>query len=373
MVVESSAGGTGRHVLDLCQGLVDRGCGLHLVYSPGRVDRTFLDRLTAMPDLPRTPLMMRTCIHPSDAAAVGAVRRCLREFGPFDVVHGHSSKGGAVARLARIGTGVNAFYTLHGFIPMDPGLALWKRLFYLSIEIALGLGTRRIIAVSPEEARAAVRLGLGRARVTLIPNGIAPLDLTARPAARRSIGVADDAFVIGFVGRLVDQKAPDVLIRAFARVVEIVPRAKLAMVGSGPLEPALRRLAAELRIEDHVRWLGERDSAGMLAGFDVFALPSRKEGLPYVVLEAMSAGLPVVATLSAGVEILVRSDCNGQVVPTDDHARLAAALVALADDPHRLTAYGRASREQAAHFTIDAMVDNTIQAYAGVLRERIWA
>jgi glycosyltransferase involved in cell wall biosynthesis len=84
----------------------------------------------------------------------------------------------------------------------------------------------------------------------------------------------------------------------------------------------------------------------------------------------MSAGLPVVATLSAGVEILVRSNCNGQVVPTDDHASLAAALVSLADDPHRLIAYGRASRERAADFTIDAMVDKTIQAYVGVLRAR---
>jgi glycosyltransferase involved in cell wall biosynthesis len=87
----------------------------------------------------------------------------------------------------------------------------------------------------------------------------------------------------------------------------------------------------------------------------------------------MSAGLPVVATSSAGVEILVRSDRNGQVVPTDDHARLAAALVTLADDPDRLIAYGKASRERAAHFTIDAMVDNTIQAYVGVLRARTGA
>jgi glycosyltransferase involved in cell wall biosynthesis len=253
---------------------------------------------------------------------------------------------------------------------MDPSLALWKRLVYLSIEIALSLGTQRVVAVSPEEARAAVRLGLGRDRVALIPNGIAPLDLTSRPAARRCIGVSEDAFVVGFVGRLVDQKAPEVLVRAFARVVGLIPRAKLAMVGSGPLEPALRRLAAELRIKDHVRWLGERDSAGVLAGLDVFVLPSRKEGLPYVVLEAMSAGLPVVATISAGVEILVRSSCNGQVVPTDDHARLAAALVWLADDPHRLIACGCASRERAAHFTIDGMVDNTIQAYLGVLRAR---
>src|SRR5690349_12618706 len=91
MVVESAAGGTGRHVLDLSEGLIVRGCDVHLVYSTGRVDRFFLDRLAEIPGLRRTALRMRTGIHPSDLGAALAVRRYLREHGPFDAVHGHSS------------------------------------------------------------------------------------------------------------------------------------------------------------------------------------------------------------------------------------------------------------------------------------------
>jgi glycosyltransferase involved in cell wall biosynthesis len=364
MVIESSAGGTGRHVLDLCDGLIARGCEVHLVYSTGRIDAMFIERLSGLPRLRRTALRMRTGIHPSDFAAARAVRRYLREHGPFDAIHGHSSKGGAIARLAALGTGVPAFYTLHGLIMMDPGLAAWKRAFYLSVELGLSLRTTRIIAVSPEEQRAAVRLGLGRSRVALVPNGIGPAQLVPREQARRAIGAPDDAVVIGFVGRLVEQKAPEVLVRGFAAALPLAPLARLAIVGSGPLEGSLRDLATSLGVAERIHWLGERDARGVLAGFDAFALSSRKEGLPYVVLEAMAAGLPVVATVSAGVEILVEPGVSGEVVPRDDAAAFGDALAAVASDADRRERYGRAALERASRFTIDAMVDGTLAAYA---------
>lgn len=367
MVVESSAGGTGRHVLDLSAGLAGRGCDVHLIYSTGRADRFFLDRLAGLGTVRATALPMRTSIHPGDLAVTLAVRRYLRRHGPFDAVHGHSSKGGAVARLAALGTGVPAFYTLHGFIIMDPGLARLKRLAYLAIECALSRLTARVIAVSPEEGRAASRLGLGRSRVVVVPNGIGPVALTPRAEARAALGVSAGETVIGFVGRLVAQKAPEVLLRAFAATARVAPGARLAVVGSGPLGPRLRGLAEELGVGCRVLWLGERDARGVLAAFDVFALSSRKEGLPYVVLEAMSAGLPIVATATAGVEILVETGVNGTVVAADDAPAFAAALVELATDPARRARFGLASRERAARFSIDAMVDRTLSAYRGDL------
>src|SRR3954453_530878 len=94
-----------------------------------------------------------------------------------------------------------------------------------------------------------------------------------------------------------------------------------------------RDLAPSLRVAVGVHWLGERDARGVLAGFDLFALSSRKEGLPYVVLEAMAAGLPVVATASAGVEILVEPGVNGEVVAKDDADAFGKALAKLATDP----------------------------------------
>lgn len=371
LVVESAAGGTGRHVLDLADGLARRGCDVHLIHSTRRLDAMFAGRLAELPAVRAVALPMRTAPHPADLGAVLAIRRHLRTFGPFDAVHGHSSKGGALARLAAVGTGVPAYYTLHGLIMMDPMLARWKRLVYLGVERALAHRTRRIIAVSPEEARAAAGVGLGGHRIALVPNGVGPADVAPRADARRAIGaagggtVAADDVVVGFVGRLVEQKAPDVLLRAFAAAAAAAPRVRLAMVGDGPLGPGLRALADDLNIAGRVAWLGERDAREVMGGFDLFALASRKEGLPYVVLEAMAAGLPVVATASAGVEILIDPGVNGMVVRRDDAAGFGAALAGLALDPGRRAAFGRASADLASRFTIDAMVDRTLAAYRG--------
>jgi glycosyltransferase involved in cell wall biosynthesis len=365
MVVESCGGGTGRHVADLSRGLVARGWEVHLLLSLGRVDDLFLDRLAGLDGVHCKFLPMRRGPHPSDLAVVRKARRYLRAEGPFDVVHGHSSKGGAIARLTAVGTGIPCFYTLHGFGADDPTMPRPKRLFYLTVELGLSVLTRRIIAVSPEERRGAVRLGLGKSRVILIPNGVGASDLAPRDAARRALGVGDRDLVVGFVGRLVPQKAPDLLVRAMARVAANVPHARLAIVGSGPLGQGLPRIAAELGITGRVLWLGERDARQLTAGFDVFAMPSRKEGLPYVALEAMSAGLPIVGTDTAGLECLVTPGVNGALVPCGDFEALGAALTEILLDPAKRRRYGAASLERVREFSVDAMVDRIVAAYAG--------
>lgn len=363
LIVESSAGGTGRHVLDLAEGLAARGFDIHLLYSTLRADPKFLERIRRLKGITHSKVDMKTGIHSSDIAAVMTVRRYLKDHGPFDVIHGHSSKGGAVARMASFGTGVPAYYTLHGFIGLDPSFSRLKRMFYLWAERVLSRLTARIIAVSPEEARASVTHGLGQNRVVVVPNGIPPLPLASRAEARAAIGVSEATPVIGFVGRLVSQKAPQVLIQAFAEAMSEIPEARLAMIGSGPLEPALRETAERLKINGRVIWLGERDVSELLPGFDLFALPSMKEGLPYVALEAMAAGLPIVATSTSGVEILVEPGINGFVIPPGDTKAMAAALTRLVSDPRLRTRFGRASHARALLFTIDMMVTRTIETY----------
>jgi glycosyltransferase involved in cell wall biosynthesis len=323
----------------------------------------FLDRRNAMEGVTFIEVPCRKGIHPSDYSATRALRRYIRQHGPFQIIHGHSSKGGALARLAALGSASAAFYTLHGLIMMDPDLARWKRMFYLGIELGLSLRTSGIIAVSPEEARAAVRLGLGSTRVVMIPNGVGDVDLKPRAAVREALGATDEELLIGFVGRLVEQKALHVLIEALALASTELPQARLVIVGDGPLRALLEDVARRRGVGDRVVWLGERDAREILAGLDVFALSSRKEGLPYVVLEAMSAGLPVVATDSAGVEILVEPGRNGAVVPRDDAAAFARALIDVARDPLRRGQMGAESRRRVREFSIEAMVERTLEAY----------
>ncbi len=365
MVVESCGGGVGRHVFDLTEGLIERHWEVHLVYSPGRAEPSFRRRLESITGLVHAACPMRRCPHPSDVTALRFLRRYLRDRGPFAIVHGHSSKAGALARLAAVGVGAGVVYTPHALVTMDPGLPRAKRLVYRAAERAMAPLADRIIAVSPAERRHALSLGLGADRVIAIPNGLTRSEAPPRPVVRRWLGLGDDEPVIGFVGRLVPQKAPDVLLRALALAAEAVPGCRLAMVGSGPLEDHLRDLAGRLGVADRMLWLGDREGRPLLAAFDVFALPSRYEGLPYVALEALAAGLPIVATAESGVGLVVRDGRNGRIVPRDRPDRLAAALIEyLADDDLRRRA-GDFALRRAMRFTAVRMVDRTLAAYAG--------
>jgi RraA family protein len=374
LIAEACGGGAGRHVLDLSEGLVDRGCEVHLIHSPHRADAFFRERLSRAGALRHACCPLRRNIHSSDLTALRSIRRYARDFGPFDIIHGHSAKGGALARLAAIGSGTPVLYTPHGFILMDPSLPWRERLLYHAVEWALSKLTDRIIAVSPEERRFAIRRGLGRSRVVLIPNGIDPIAFPPRAVVRRSLGLSEDSVVTGFIGRLVDQKAPDVLLRAFAMAARRVARSRLVIVGSGPLDRSLRHLADGLGIGESILWLGECDGKAVLPAFDLFAIASRKEGLPYVVLEALAAGLPILATASAGVELLVRHGGNGWIVSPDRPDVFGDALGDLLGDLRRLARYGRASRDMASRFTTEEMVDRTIAAYECCLQESgVWA
>jgi glycosyltransferase involved in cell wall biosynthesis len=370
LIVESSACGTGRHVLDLADGLIQRGHTVYLVHSTIRCDQLFEKRLAGIKGIKCLALPMHTPPHPSDYGIVRAIRKLEPGHGSFDIVHGHSSKGGALARLAALGTGAKTFYTPHGLISLDTHLRWWKQAFYVSVERILSWFTDGIIAVAPEEGRAAAAIGLNPRKLTTIPNGLEPLELAPRAAARHAIGVSDKEVVIGFVGRLVEQKAPDVLLKSFALASRSAPNARLAIVGDGRLSSSLKAISRDMRVQDKIIWLGERDAREILAGFDLFALASRKEGLPYVVLEAMAAGLPLVATASAGIEILVAPEVNGLVVPTDDVDAFAAALTRLLENPELMARFAAASRSAVARFSIDAMIDNTLGYYRSKLSAR---
>ena len=186
-----------------------------------------------------------------------------------------------------------------------------------------------------------VRAGWPADRAHYLPN-FAP-DMKAPPLARQSLGTPAEAPLLLALGRLHENKAFDVLLAALAQV----PRAHLWLAGEGPLRAALEAQARRLGIAERVRFLGWReDTAALLAAADMLVCPSRHEPLGNVVIEAWSAGLPVVAAASAGPAALIREGETGLLVPVEDAAALAAAIGRLAGDPalkKRLSAAGRAA------------------------------
>lgn len=192
----------------------------------------------------------------------------------------------------------------------------------------------------------ASRYGMERERLHVIFNGVDEEFWGAGAEARRARTVIS-------VGRLDPVKGHDVLVRAFAQLLGLVPDARLVIAGDGGFRPALVRLAADLGVEPFVEFTGELDPAGVrdrLADAGVFVLPSRSEGLPLALIEAMAAGLPVVATAVGGVpEVLTPG--TGLLVQPEDPARLATTLAHVLLDGEAAAELGRQARVRARAFS----------------------
>ena len=332
-VLEAFETGCARHLLDR----VERAEVDHVVVVPprrvgGHTDPRAVQRLRAAGAAVHLVEMRRSPSSSTNVTAVRAVGRLVSTSGA-DVVHGHSSIGGVVARLAAFATGRRAVYTPNGLAPGS---------LAQGVERLLGRITAVVVAVSPSEQAEVLRRRLVPPnRVAVIPNGIDPA-VPPRPARslRDIVGVPDGAPLVGSVGRLVDQKAPLDLVRSWAEVSVRVPRARFVLVGDGPLAGAVDALATSVGLDGrYTRLPVLADADAHLADLTVFTLASRFEGSPYVVLEAMRAGVPVVATRVTGTRDLLGGGA-GILVPAGDAKVLADATVAALREPPA-TAVGR--------------------------------
>jgi glycosyltransferase involved in cell wall biosynthesis len=370
LVLETSGGGSGRHVIDLARGLSDRGHEVHVVYSGTRIEQRFANEIRAAARLQHTRINMRRAPHPSDLLAIKRLRAYLARCGPFDIVHGHGSKGGAVARIAAIGCHAIRVYTPHGLRSrtLDPSLNPLLRPTYAVIERLLCRLTDGIILVSEEERDHAVVCGLSSHKLFVVQNGIEPMNLPKRSMVRRDLGLDENTVCIGFVGRLVPLKAPQRLVVAFARLASRFPHLRLVIVGDGPLAPKLHQLAGRLGLNRYVSWLDNAHGSQIMPAFDIFVMPSLCEAFPYVLIEAAYAGLPIVATPVGGTSAIIQNAANGFLInDTEDLAQTVARLV---EDPSLCRRMGETSRRIARTYTVQNMVEKTCAVYEELLSRR---
>lgn len=275
-----------------------------------------------------------------------------------DVVHTHNPLpliyGAPAARLI----GAAAIHTKHGRNPGGRGQRYLRR--------AAAQLAHAFVAVSDTTADQAREQGdMPADRLHTIPNGIrldryAP-DPEARAATRVELGLGD-AWVVGTVGRLDSYKNQAMLVRAMAPMLS--SRVRLVIVGDGDARGEVEAAIAALPEPRWVVMTGRRmDVPRLVHAFDVFALPSKTEGLPLVVPEAMSAGLPVIATAVGGIPSVVDEGVTGLLVPVDDEA-LRAAIARLEGDRELARAMGQKAREVAlARYSHDRMVDAYLDLY----------
>jgi glycosyltransferase involved in cell wall biosynthesis len=210
----------------------------------------------------------------------------------------------------------------------------------------------------------------------LLPNVIDAKAFAAQAgepgATRRELNVPEDAPLVTMVGRLAPQKGVDVLLGAAAKVIGQSPAARFAVVGSGPHAAALQQQATIHGLDGAVQFLGyRRDVASILGASDVVVMPSRSEGLPLVLLEALALGRPVVASRVGGVPDLVRHGDTAWLIPPDDPAPLAEGILALLRDPDQAALIGRAgSRSVEMQCSPERAARRLAAMYRAVVDER---
>ncbi len=372
LVIESSGGGSGRHVLDLAESLAERGHAITLAFSPLRLERSFAERLRMLGQYGKIEICevpMERSVGASDVRAFALLWKLVRQAGPFDILHAHSSKAGALLRMLPA-TPAARVYTPHALRIMDPDIGRASRVLYSSIERFLGrFRSEAIIAVSPVEADVCREIGIPAELVATVINGVdAPASLPAR--APDCVEEYPGDVVFGFVGRLCHQKAPMRLIEAFEELDQSRVSSRLVIVGGGEDHEALERRIASGAVQDRITLVGECDAADWFPIFDVFVLPSRYEAMPYVLLEAAACGLPIVSTEVGGAEVVIDHECNGLIV--DQAASVTGLREALARclDPAFLGRLRNGAAQRRERFTRAHMVDSTERVYIEALRRR---
>jgi glycosyltransferase involved in cell wall biosynthesis len=343
-------GGVPEHVRQLTAGLMERGFDITVAGRPEAAPRGWLEALRAIVELLRAER--------------------------FDLVHTHQQKAGLLGRLAAPLARTPAIYTpnslLHRFMFVRPYPRAHSRyLKTLWMERALGRLTAAFIGVSVEERAGAVNDRVIRAdRVHVIRNGVEFDD--SIPADPRLLEFRGDGPLLGFLAALRNQKGLPTLLDALEILARRGEAPRFAIVGSGPEEPDVRLRVLEGPLRSSTLLLPfEGRVEPSLRAFDAFVLPSYWEGLPLAVLEAMAAGLPVVASAIGGTPEAVADGETGFLVPVTDAPALAERIAHIAREADlraRMGAAGRARWE--AEFRVERMVKETAAVYEHVLAVR---
>lgn len=327
-----NVGGPARQIIELAKGLAPRGFDTILASGhPDAWEGSLLDAARGChAEIVHIPGLGARVNPADDARAFAALVKLLRSRKP-DIVHTHTAKAGALGRVAaRFAPRGKRVHTFHGTV-FNHYFSAAKSNWIMRVERMLAKSTDRIVAVSHAVADEIERIGVDAEKIRVIEPVIdlAPF-LTIENRAgglRRELNITDDQKLIGWVGRFVNIKNPAAFVEAAALAAANHPKARFVMIGAGPLEQETRALAAKLGLAEKIHFAGLRaDMEHAYADLDILVNTSEKEGMPVSVLEAMAAGVVVVATNVGGTGELVAEDRSGWLVEPGDTAAVARSI-----------------------------------------------
>ena len=301
-----------------------------------------------------------------DILAVWEIRGLIKTFRP-DILHLNSSKAGFLGSLAGMGLSAKVIFTAHGFIFNEPQ-PVWKKNFYLALETVASDFRDFIITVSEADKKSALAHNLIEPKkIQTVHNGLLPQDFLPRLEAQKKLGFDGSKTVIGTIANFYKTKGLDVLVRAVSQLDKnTLDKCQFVIIGDGPENSRLKTLILELSLTHNFLLTGEvANASSCLKAFDVFILPSRKEGFPFAILEAMQAGLPIIASDAGGIKEALGE--AGILVETENPGQLAEALKNLLLDNGKKNTLSKKALERAGEFSRQKMLDETEKIYRQLL------
>jgi len=312
--------------------------------------------------------------------------RCIREsYRMFKntgctIAHFHCVHASPIIGAALAGVPVR-IWSNHSSEYNDDGKSMsWIHKFGLSIRVTCTLA-HKVLPVSEGIGRELLRYGVPEDKMTVAPIPIDPARYVARPEARskirNSLGFTGRELIVCNVGQAIYRKGWDILIRSFAQVAQKIPQIHLILIGaiankddgsSDQYQKSLLKLVEEFGIQDRIHFLGIRyDIADILSASDIFAFPTRAEGMPLAILEAMAADLPCIATSVGGIPEVIKDGENGLLVESEDENAFASGLMSLATDQTLRSRLGGNAQKSLEAFSLAYQTKNILNIYNELL------
>lgn len=323
--VAQAAGGVDRYIRMLLKYLDKEKFENILVCSQDFNEEDYKDLVDSFEQVEMT-----RAIGGSDLKAIKGVRALIKKYNP-DIVYAHSSKAGAITRVADIGLKNHCVYNPHGWA-FNMRCSAKKKTMYTAIEKISAPFCDKIICISDAEKQSALDKRICREdKLQVIFNGvdIESYENGVRGAIqRKDLDIPEDAFVVGMVGRMSPQKAPDVFVKMAKQVKDEVPNAHFIIVGNGNQEDEIRKYAEDNGFSDNLHITGWVDNPmSYVELFDVACLLSRWEGFGLALPEYMMAGKPIVASNVDAIPNIIRDGENGLLVKVDDAIGASEAVL----------------------------------------------
>lgn len=368
---------------------------MHIAEAPGGVERYLVTLLTKLKKYPEfehilvcstsfdkkkfkgivkkivvIESMQNTISFSLDSKSVLEVRKIIKRYKP-DIVYCHSSKAGAIGRMANFGTKNKLIYNAHGWAFNMKGISTKKIKAYELIERMLAPMADKIVCISEFEKKSALEHRIcDPEKLVVINNGIDFDEYqNMKIKSRSELGIPEDAFVVGTIGRLTKQKAPDIFVKMATIVKKYVPQAFFVMVGDdigiGELRSAIEVMITKAGLMDSFLITGWVDDPLDYAGcFDVATLLSRWEGFGLVLPEYMLLGKPIVATKADAIPYVVGD--AGILVDVDDYKAQATRMMELANDKDLYQCLVKKGNKRVKHFDAQRTADEHVSLMRGL-------